>query len=297
MKAGFVGLVGLPNAGKSTLVNALMDAKIGAVTRKAQTTRKRILGIWNDSDSQIIWVDAPGMVSARAGLNAYLGQEFESTLQESDVLVAVLNLDCKDPKKLDEIIDRVAKSRKPWFAVITKDDLAFPNRNMILREKVRALGAQCVAVSAKRKSDVMKELVLPLAKSLLPESPAPLYPTDILTTQTEREILEEIVREKCFEYLHQEIPYGLAVQCMKFEERDEDSVLAEVDVVVSRDTHISMVVGKSAQLIKRIGTEARLDAETILGRKIILKTHVKASENWMSKPHKLQELGYAQRTK
>lgn len=295
MKAGFIGLVGLPNAGKSTLVNALMDAKIGAVTRKAQTTRKRILGIWNDDDSQMIWVDAPGMVSATAGLNAFLGKEFESTIQESDVLVAVLNLDCKEPKKLDQILDRVSRSRKPWFAIITKDDLAFPHRNAYLRERVRALGADCIAVSAKRKAQVMKELVMPLAKNLLPESPQPLYPTDILTTQTEREILEECVREKCFEYLHQEIPYGLAVQCMKFEEK-EDFVLAEVDIVVSRDTHISMVVGKQAQLIKRIGTEARLEVEGMLGRKIALKTYVKASENWMSKPHKLQELGYAQRS-
>lgn len=294
MKAGFVALVGLPNAGKSTLVNALMGAKIGAVTRKAQTTRKRILGIWNDSDSQVIWVDAPGMVSARAGLNAYLGQEFESAIQESDALVAVLNLDCKDPKQLEMIIAKTAAAKKPWFAVITKDDLPFPHRNAWLREKVREHGVPCVAVSAKKKATVMRELVLPLAKDMLPESPSPLYPTDILTTQTEREILEEVVREKCFEYLHQEIPYGLTVQCLKFEEKEE-FVLAEVDIIVARETHVSMVVGKSAQLVKRIGTEARLEAESILGKKIALKTHVKASENWTQKPHKMQDYGYAKR--
>ncbi len=295
MKAGFVGLVGLPNAGKSTLVNAFLGTKVGAVTRKAQTTRKRILGIWNDDDSQIIWVDAPGMVQAKRGLNTYLGQEFNSAIEESDILAAVLNVDCPDPKKLEQIIETVASAKKPWFAIITKDDLPFPHRNAFLRQKIRELGVPCVAISAKKKAELMREILLPVVKELLPESPAPLYPTDILTTQTEREILEELVLEKCFEHLHQEIPYGLAAKCMKFEEK-EDFILAEVDIIVSREGHVSMVVGKAASSIKRIGIEARKEAELALGKKIALKTHVKFSDNWMSKAHKLQEYGYAKRT-
>ena len=295
MKAGFVGLVGLANAGKSTLVNAFLGTKVGAVTRKAHTTRKRILGLWNDNDSQIIWVDAPGMVQAKRGLNNYLGQEFNSAIEESDVLAAVLNVDCSDPKKLEQIIETVASANKPWFAIITKDDLPFPHRNAFLRQKIREHGVPCVAISAKKKATVMREILLPVVKELLPESPAPLYPTDILTTQTEREIIEELVLEKCFEHLHQEVPYGLAAKCMKFQEKD-DYILAEVDIVVSRESHVSMVVGKSASSIKRIGIEARKEAELVLGKKIALKTYVKSSDNWMSKAHKLQEYGYAKRT-
>lgn len=293
MKTGFVGLLGLPNAGKSTLVNALIGEKVGIVTNKPQTTRRRILGIYNDPESQIIFVDSPGKVQNTKALNQYLKEELNAIIADSDLLLVTLNLDAKDPEHLKALLEQARDSGKPWLAVITKDDLPFPQRNPMIRDLVSQAGGEVIAVSALKKVEALRELLIPKVKERLPVTGSPLYPQDIFTTETERGLVEEVVREKCFQVLHEEVPFGLATKCLSFKE-DRGRPECQVEIIVSKKNHIPMVVGRGGQNIKRIGTESRLECENRLGKKLILKTHVKCVEDWHKKNNMMRELGYAQ---
>lgn len=291
MKTGYVGLVGLPNAGKSTLVNSLLGDKISIVSRKPQTTRKRVLGIHSDEDSQIIFVDAPGRVKAEHGLNKFLEEEFNSVIEDSDMLIAVLNLDAQQMEPLLEIVDICERANKPWRAVITKDDLNLPHRVAKLREALAAKKVATTVVSALKRPQELREFLLPDLKEKLPSQEQPFYETDITTTQTIRELLAELVREQCFEYLHQEIPYGIATKVTDCKE-DDHLIRAHVEIVVAKDNHVGMVVGKGGQTLKRIGASARIEAERILGRKVFLQTQVRCRKDWTNDPKMMKELGY-----
>jgi GTP-binding protein Era len=291
-RAGFVGLIGLPNAGKSTLANALVGEKISIVTAKPQTTRQRVLGILNDEQSQILFVDAPGRVKSTSGLNQFLSAEYAAVIADSDVLVAVLNLDQRKPEELLSVAQSCADSGKPWMAVISKTDFPEPQRVAILRGKLSEFGVPVVGVSALHQPAEARELILPLVRGLLPESEAPLYDTDAYTTQSMREMAAETVREKCFEHLHQEIPYGLAVKTQKYVEDEGKIVKIYADILVNKEGHKAIVVGKGGSALKRIGTLARQDLERVLGRKVYLELHVVVRKNWATNPQMLEELGY-----
>lgn len=292
MRSGLVGLVGLPNAGKSTLVNALVGEKVAIVSHKPQTTRKRVLGILNSEDAQIVFIDTPGKVKDQRGLNSYLKKELSSVMLESDVLVAVLNVDVARPDQLFAIIEEVKNAGKPWMAVITKDDLPHPQRTIALRARLQDEGVPVVAVSVLKRTEISKELILPLIIGMLPPVEDALYPKEMYTTQTEREMVAEIVREKCFHYLHEELPFGLATKMMEFDE-SRNITQCSVDIIVSRPNHVSIVVGKGGQNLKKIGMTAREECEKILGRPIVLKTFVKCVEQWTNNPQRMQEFGYA----
>lgn len=295
MKAGFVGLVGLPNAGKSTLVNSIVGEKVGIISKKPQTTRRRVLGVYNDEGTQICFVDAPGYVKAESGLNNFLQKELEGVIRDCDVCLAVLNLDADKVEHLEQIVEMVKSSKKPWAILITKTDLdaklGSGQREMILQKKFVDLGVPVITGSALNRKDKLKDKLVPVLKDLLPESPEPLYADDIYTTQSSRELVAEVVREKCFEYLHQEVPYGLAVQVLKY---DESSSMPRiyVDIIVSKENFVSMVVGQNGQMIKRIGASSRIECEKILGKKIFLQTHVKVKKDWFKNADTLKELGY-----
>ncbi len=291
MKTGFIGLVGLPNAGKSTLVNSILNEKVSITSRKPQTTRKRVLGIHSDSDSQIIFIDAPGKVKSEQGLNKFLEEELNSVIRESDMLLAILNLDAYKIEPLIEIIDMCERSRKPWRAVITKDDLNVPHREEKLRQALAGKKVATTVVSALKRPDELREILLTDIKATLPEQEHPFYETDITTTQTVRELLAELVREQCFEYLHQEIPYGIATKVTQCEETDK-IIRAHVEIVVSKDSHVGMVVGQAGQTLKRIGASARIEAERVLNTKIFLQTQVKCRRDWTNDPQAMKELGY-----
>jgi GTP-binding protein Era len=291
MKAGYVGLVGLPNAGKSTLVNALIGEKISIVSRKPQTTRKRVLGIYSDDTTQAIFLDAPGLVKAEAGLNHFMQKELESVINESDILIAVLNLDSYKIEPLLEIIEMCQKSGKPWMACLTKDDLSLIHRNEKLREVLQPLKVPIILTSAVRRPNELKELILTPVVQMLPETKMPYYDDEIYTTQSEREILAEMVREQCFEYLHEELPYGVAVKTLEFKE--EDTIIrCLVEIIVAKDNYVGMVVGQGGQTIKRIGASSRILAEKFFNKKIFLQTQVKVRKDWTSDEKFMKEMGY-----
>jgi GTPase len=295
-KAGFVGLIGLPNAGKSTLLNILVEEKVSIVTPKPQTTRRRVLGIQNLDNSQVVLVDAPGVLEASRGLNAFLQKEALDVMGESDVLVAVLNIDEDKKENLKKIIEMVSSSKKPWFYVVTKVDQAqFFHRQEKLKQEIREQypEVQGLEFSKQWGSDLqeLRSRFFRLAESLLPKAPAPLYDGDLYTTQSLRELVAEIVREKCFQELSHELPYQVAIRLRTFEEK-EALTRIEADIVVGKKNHKAMVIGSGASKIKEIGSSARVDIEALLGRPCFLKLTVVVRDNWMENPLIMKELGY-----
>lgn len=289
--AGFVGVIGQPNSGKSTLVNALLGQKLSIVSSKPQTTRKKVLGILSDEDAQMIFVDAPGIIHAPSGLNHFLEQEYKSVVEDSDVLLAILNIDEKKFESLEAVLKIVSEAKKPWMAMITKNDLSQPQRTLILENKIKEYGVSYFSGSALKAPHYLKDDLIPELKRHLPTSVAPLYDPEDLTTLNARDIAEEFVREVCFTQLHEEIPYALAVQVRRFEEASK-LIKIFADVIVNKENHKGMVLGQGGKKIKRIGEESREALEKLLGKKIFLELHVRVKKNWMNDPKIMNELGY-----
>lgn len=292
-RAGFIGLIGQPNAGKSTLMNYLIDQKVSIVTSKPQTTRRRILGIQNTDNSQIVFIDAPGLVKAEKGLNAFLEKEAHDVIKESDALIAVLSIDEKDASAVEKVLDLVKKSKKPWMGLITKTDVSDKaHRILIVKAMVEELGAKCLQVSCLKDGKEGREDILNEIETMLPESPAPLFDDDIYTTENVRALVAEIVREKCFENLEHELPFQLAAQVRKFEEDSKPCPKIYVDVMVAKESHKPIVIGKGASVIKKIGQESRLEIEKIMDQKVFLELNVIVKENWYEQAQFMKELGY-----
>ena len=296
-KAGFVGLIGHPNAGKSSFLNRIVDEKVAAVTPKPQTTRRRVLGIVTTEDAQIVFVDAPGLVKTSTGINPFLQKELQSVIEESDVLLAIVSLDTETPEMVDEILDMVAHHRKPWAVFINKTDLQEKSHRLgKIIEKVELRQGRYFVGTCSHDEGVPKDEILKFCRENLPSNPGPLYDGEIYTPHTIRELAVEIVREKCFEVLEKELPYQLAVRIIKFDETEAVPRLS-FEVLVSKETHKGIVIGKGGATLKLIGTEARKEIEKLMGTKVFLQFHVAIRPQWMSNQKMLEELGYVISTK
>lgn len=294
-KAGFLGLIGQPNAGKSTLMNFLVEEKVSIVSAKPQTTRRRILGIWSRDEGQIVFVDAPGVVKADKGLNAFLAKEAEEVISASDALLAIVSVDEEKPEDAEKIINMVAKSGKPWIGIVTKADIAEKaHRVLILKKMIEEKGGKALSVSVKDSLNDKEERDALLIEfiELLPESPAPLYDIELFTNENVREMASEIIREKCFEALHQEIPYSLAVRILKFDENASPIPKIHAEIIVSKENHKAIVIGKEARVIKQIGMDARKEIEKLMGEKIFLDLNVACKPEWFENKKMMKELGY-----
>lgn len=291
-RAGYVGLIGLPNAGKSTLLNAIVGEKVAIVTPKPQTTRQRVVGIRTDEAAQICFVDAPGLIRGEKGLNRFLAKEFSDVMNDADVLVAVLGVDEGRMETLLELVEEVKKTKKPWLVVVTKTDLPFEHRVRILREKLEAYGVPVLTGSAEHDPKTLVQELVNHLQQLLPESPGALYDPELFTTQSTREMVAELVREQCFVNLHEEIPYGLAVRIRRFDETSGPLIRIEADLVVNKENHKQMVIGAGGQRLKKIGQEARREVEKLVGRQVYLGLHVTARPKWTEGPATLKEFGY-----
>lgn len=293
-RAGYLGLIGQPNAGKSSLLNFLISEKVSIVTNKPQTTRRRVIGLHSEDNGQIVFVDAPGMIKSTSGLNSFLQKEAEEVIQSSDALVAVLSIDESDAARNEEIIDLVSRSKKPWIAVITKTDITEKNhRVLILKDMVEVKGAKALAVSNLKSPKQDKDLILQEMLSILPFAENPLYDTELYTTESMRHLSEEIIREKCFEILNHEIPYQLAVQTRKFDEDAKPCPKIFIDILVARDSHKPIVVGKAGANIKKIGEESRQEIQKMMDiPKVYLELNVVVKENWFENKTTMKELKY-----
>ena len=294
-KAGFVALLGIPNAGKSTLTNCLVGEKVSIVTNKPQTTRRRISGIVSQRNFQAILVDAPGAIENTSGLNQFLKDELDDVIRGADTVLAILNLDAPSPEPLDKIIEMAENCGKPWAAVISKTDLGMGHRSHTLKAKLENSNIPYIEISAHSEPQETRDKVFAVIKNLLPPSPAPLYSDEAATTENVRDIVAETIREKCFEVLFQEIPYQLAVQIRAFEE-GETLTKIYADIIIEKENQRKIVVGTGAENIKMIGTRARVIIEKLVGHKVYLELHVKVKKKWFKDAIVLKELGYVIKT-
>ena len=296
-RCGFVGLIGQPNAGKSSLMNILVQEKVSIVTAKPQTTRRRVLGIVSDDQGQVIFVDAPGVLKAAKGLNAFLTQEAEDVIKQSDFLIAVLALDTASKEQAEEIIKMVSESGKPWMTVITKVDLTefmrriAPLRDLSLKHK-SCLGIVEMSSSWRDDAKAARAEILRICLTKLPDTPKPLYDIELFTPHNTKDLVCEIIREQCFEVLHHEIPYQIAVRMVKFDEADPKMPRIHAEILVSRDSHKPILIGKAGATIKEIGMLARKGIEKMMGQKVYLGLEVSVRDDWSENKNIMKELGY-----
>ncbi|HET9569973.1 MAG TPA: GTPase Era [Bacteroidales bacterium] len=288
-KAGFVNIVGNPNVGKSTLMNTLVGERISIITSKAQTTRHRIMGIVNGEDFQIVYSDTPGVLAPNYKLQESMLNFSNSALLDADILLYVTDTVEKMDKN-ESFLRKVQQVTIPVLVIINKIDLSDQAH---LEEQVIELGkllpnAEIIPISALRKFNV--DYVLRRISEMLPESP-PFFDKDALTDKPARFFVTEIIREKILLYYQKEIPYSTEVVVEKYEDTP-NLVRINAVIYVERDTQKGIVIGHGGQALKKVGTEARKDIESFLGKKVFLEMFVKVEKDWRNRDNKLKAFGY-----
>jgi GTP-binding protein Era len=297
LKCGFVGIVGYPNAGKSSFLNRVIAEKVAIVTHKPQTTRRRVLGILPVKESgiekgQIVFVDAPGLINSSSGINPFLKEELNDVIKSSDALLAILSLDEKSPEHIDDILSLASESGKPWACFINKTDLVDKaHRLSIIVDKVKEKNGTYFTGTCSHEEGVPSLAITEFFMQHLPETDRVLYDSELFTPHSVRELCSEIVREKCFEHLHQEIPYSMAVKIMRF---DESGHMPRItfEILVAKDSHKALVIGKKGERLKAIAIDARKEIEKMMGTQVFIEFHVSVKESWMENKKIMEELGY-----
>jgi GTPase len=292
MKSGFVSLIGRPNAGKSTLLNRLVGTKLAIVSDKPQTTRNRILGVRNYPDAQVVFLDTPGIHRPLHRMNVRMVDTAVDTIHEVDVLGLVVDV-TEPPGKGDRfVLDLLKRTTSPVFLILNKIDLIKKSRLLPIMQKYSELGsfAEIVPVSAGTGDNVDR-----LERAIIDRLPEgePRYPPDYLTDQPERFFAAEIVREKLLQFTHAEIPFSSAVVIDRFEEPEEAKGLMKLycTIVVDRESQKPIVVGRGGDMIKRIGTAARIDLERFFDARVFLDLHVRVKSEWREDDALLDDIG------
>ncbi len=292
-RCGYVGIIGRPNVGKSTLLNHLLGQKISITSRKPQTTRHRILGIKTIATAQIVYVDTPGIQhQARRAINRYMNRTAESSLHGVDAIVFVS--EALEWTATDELVlEQVHKTRVPLILALNKVDRIGDKTRLLpyLAEvSARAPGAGVVPISAQKGDnlDELEEMVV----SHLPEA-QPLFPKEQVTDKSMRFIAAELVREKLFRRLGEEVPYGISVDVENYAEQ-HDLVRIDVVIWVDRPGQKSIVIGRQGRILKEVGASARRELVEILGKKVFLQSWVKVKKNWPDNELALKDLGYTE---
>lgn len=283
MKSGFVAVVGKPNSGKSTLINALIGRKISIVSEKPQTTRFKLRGILTLPEAQIIFVDTPGFHQPKDALGQYLNSQVTGTIKEVDLVLFLVDASSEITDEDRQLADEIKKSNLPCLVVLTKKDLCSKEQIEEARKSVEQMITpnDWISLSAVEREG-LDELVLKII-SFLPEGPA-LYPEDMVTDYPLTIQAAEIIREKVLTHTYQEVPHSVAVEILRIEERPEKNLLEiYAEIYVEKDSQKKIVIGKEGSMIKKIGTEARQELEFLTGKKIFLDLHVKVKEKWREK--------------
>jgi GTPase len=295
MKSGFVSILGKPNVGKSTLLNAVLDQKLSIISRKPQTTRKKILGIFNDNDSQIVFLDTPGIVKPEYLLHKKMLEYVLASIEESDQILFVVDYREYNLFKLDlneKLIELLKKTNVPVLLVINKIDM-MENRNVVLNiineMKEYDLFKEIIPLSALDKDNVIE--LLKVVKTYLPEHPA-YYDKDHISDAPIKFFISEIIREKIFQSYHDEIPYSTEVMVDEYKERKNSKDYAAISIIVERESQKGIIIGKNGEALKRIGERARIDIEKFIEKGIYLQLFVKVNENWRDEEKTLKSFGY-----
>lgn len=290
-RAGFVAVVGRPNVGKSTLINAIIGSKISIVSRKPQTTRHRILALLTTDSEQIIFVDTPGLHrNANKVMNRMMNRTAANALIDADLVLLMCEAN-RWTREDEDVLARLRDSKVPAFALLNKIDKVHPREELlrvIAEMSDRYEFSEVVPISATRRENL--DTLLTLIPKMLPESP-PLFPEDMVSDRSETFRMAELIREKLTIQLRQEVPYGLTVQIERTEQ-DAQGVVINAIIWVERDSQKGIVVGKGGAVLKRVGRAARLEMKQQMGVPVHLELWVKVKDNWADSEKDLLSLGY-----
>ncbi len=290
-KAGFVNIIGNPNVGKSTLMNAMVGERLSIITSKAQTTRHRILGIVNGEDFQMILSDTPGIIKPAYEMQKSMMGFVKSAFEDADVLIYMVEIGEQELKD-EAFFNKIIHSKIPVLLVLNKIDKSnqeqLESQVQLWAEKVP--NAEIFAISALENFNVKE--VFNRILDLLPVSP-PFYPKDTLTDKPERFFVNETIREKILLNYDKEIPYAVEIETEEFIE-DENIIRIRAVIMVERDTQKGIIIGHKGSALKRVGIQARADLEKFFGKQIFLETYVKVNKEWRSSAYQLKRFGYNQ---
>ena len=290
-KSGFIGIIGRPNAGKSTLFNAIIGDKISIMTHKPQTTRNKITGIKNYPDAQLIFLDTPGMHKPKTPLNRAMVRTTREAIGSVDVLLMMIEAQTDVQPHDLFLIESLNETKAPVLLVINKIDLIEKKFLLPLMDKFRRIYdfRDIVPISALHCNGV--EELLTIVKEMLPEGPK-YYPDDIVTDATERFIASEFIREKITLHTKQELPYSAAVEIDLFKEDEARNLIRITATInVEKDSQKAIMIGKKGAMLKKIGTQARLDMENLFGAKVYLELFVRVRKEWTASERMLEEFG------
>ncbi len=292
-KSGFISIIGRPNVGKSTFLNRVIGQKIAIMSDKPQTTRNKVQGVLTSTDSQMIFIDTPGIHKPKHKLGDFMLKVAKNTLREVDVILFMVNAEQKLGKGDEFILEMLAGNSTPVFLVINKIDQIHPDELLGIIEsyKERYEFAEIIPISALQGNNV-KSLLDTLSK-YLPEGPQ-YYPADQVTDHPERFIISELIREKVLHLTREEIPHSIAVVIDKIrrDEENNDKIHVSATIMVERDSQKGIVIGKRGALLKEVGTRARKDIEMLLGSKVYLELWVKVQKDWRNKSTHLRDFGF-----
>lgn len=292
-KSGFVAIVGRPNVGKSTLLNRIVGQKIAIMSDKAQTTRNKIQGVYTTPDTQIVFIDTPGIHKPKHRLGDFMVETAYSALREVDVTLFMISADQKRGKGDDFIIERLKKSEVPVYLIVNKIDKVHPDA---LLETIQDYSSQMefaevIPISATEGNNF--ETLMNVLEENMPEGPQ-YFPEDQITDHPEYFIVSELIREKVLLLTRDEVPHSVAVVVDSMKRNENDKVHVQATIIIERDSQKGIIIGKGGKMLKVIGTKARQDIERLLGDKVYLELWVKVQKDWRDKQTYLKDFGYRQ---
>uniref|UniRef100_A0A832DHH4 GTPase Era n=1 Tax=Ignavibacterium album TaxID=591197 RepID=A0A832DHH4_9BACT len=294
-KVGYVSIVGLPNVGKSTLLNAILKQKISIVTPKPQTTRKKILGILTEADYQIIFLDTPGIVKPAYLLHEKMLEEVNESIKDADVIVLIFDVSSegriKESEENEIIKELISQKKKPIILALNKVDSITQEQAQQLVNHYESLRQFNSVVPVAASLNFNVERLIQEIVALLPEGEK-YYPDDIISEASERFFVSEIIREKIFELYEDEIPYSTEVIIADFKERTTGKDFISAEIIVERDSQKPIIIGKEGKAIKKLGEVARRAIEEFLQKEVYLELRVKVKEKWRSNEKMLKYFGY-----
>lgn len=292
MKSGFTAIVGKPNVGKSTLMNALIGEKVSIVSNRPQTTRNKIVGIMNGEDYQVVFLDTPGIHSPKNSLGSYMMKSVRSAVTDVDAVIFVADAGRELDGRDIDLIKKYISEGAGVIVAMNKTDEVTAEKVFSELDKLNAVEgiSAVIPLSALKGSNVDK--VRSELLKLMPEG-VPFYPDDMITDRNERFMVAEILREKALRNLNEEVPHGVGVEVRKFSERaGADIVDITLDLICEKQSHKGIIIGKNGSMLKRIVSQARQDMEKLIGTKVFLSVFVKVKEDWRDDNDILKQLGY-----
>ena len=290
-KSGFVSIIGRPNVGKSTFLNRIIGQKIAIMSDKPQTTRNKIQGVYTENDSQVIFIDTPGIHKPKHKLGDFMVKMAQTTLKEVDIVLFMVNATEGFGRGEEFIIEKLKETKQPVFLVINKIDQLHPEQLLELIDQYRKLHefAEIVPISALDGNNV--DALIGTIKKYLPEGPQ-YYPENQVTDHPERFIIAELIREKVLHLTREEVPHSVAVVIDAIQKREGGAVYINATIVVERASQKGIIIGKQGKMLKEVGKRARFDIEALLGSKVFLEVWVKVQKDWRNKMSQLRDLGF-----